>query len=297
MSLKYVTEPSGYRPACREELKALISLMDDPDPYVQQQVDERLSDLDEQYVPLLDELREDVADPGTRTRVTELIHRLTFPALELEFAEYLEKGVTSLADLEKGQLLLCRLDNPTLRTDLYRRQLDNLAGRLKLAMGTDHSGQKQMQKFVSSFFDNEYFWGTNENYSHPDNSFLHKVLQRRRGIPISLGMVLLFVSRRLGLPFYGINMPMHFLISFKSDRGSTLIDPFNGGRIVSLDQCCYFLRKSGITPSPSHFDKASAMDMLMRSIRNLIFGFDKLGEKKRVAELMQLLNYTSHFVE
>lgn len=291
MAVSSTYKKTGSTTASREEIRALIALMDDPDPFIRQKVDERLAELDESNVPILDEFREEVADPIQRTRLTALIHNLTFPSFEQEFVEYLERGVRSPEDLERGQLLLCRLDNPTLRTDLYRRQLDKMADRLEPAFCNDPSSGELLQTFVSFFFEKEYFKGAESDYMNPDNSFLHKVLQRRRGIPISLSMVMIFVARRLELPFFGVNMPMHFLLKYQTGHESALIDPFNRGRVVSVDQCSYFLRNHGIDPLPAHFDKASERDILVRSIRNLIFSFEKLGNHQRVAELRRLQRY------
>ena len=278
-------------PASREEVRALLALMDDPDPFVREKVEERLSGLDESSVPVLDEHREKMDDPELRSRLTELIHDLTFSSFEQEFVEYLEGGVHTLADLERGQLLLCRLDNPTLRTDLYRRQLDKMAARLGPSIHAGLSSGEQLQTFVSFFFEKEYFKGVETDYMNPDNSFLHKVLQRRRGIPISLSMVMLFVARRLEMPFYGVNMPMHFLLKYESGNQSTLIDPFNRGRVVSIDQCSYFLRNHGIEPLPIHFQRAPVRDILARSVRNLAFSFEKENKPGRVDELKRLLLY------
>ncbi len=282
---------TGTIPASRDELRALLALLDDPDPFVREKVDERLSHLDESSVPVLDEYREKTVDPELRSRITELIHELTYTSFEIEFIEYLEGGVTSLKDLEHGQLLLCRLDNPTLRTELYRRQLDRMASRLAPSIHPELAPGELLQTFVSFFFEKEYFKGAETDYMNPCNSFLHKVMQRRRGIPIALSMVMLFVARRLDLPFYGVNMPMHFLIKYEAENQSTLIDPFNRGRVVSIDQCSYFLRNHGIQPLPVHFDKAPEREMLARSVRNLINSFESGNKPGRVEELQRLLGF------
>ncbi len=275
----------------RNELRALIALLDDPDTFVQEKVKERMSEFGENHVPILDELREDISDPVIRKRVTELIHNITFPALELEFAEYLDNGIHTMRDLERGQLLLSRLDNPTLRTDLYRRQMDKMASRLEPCLRAQLSPSEQLESFTSFFFEQEFFKGAHKDYRHPDNSYLHKVLQRRRGIPIALSMVMLFVADRLDFPLYGVNMPMHFLIKYEAGNDSALIDPFNCGRIVSMGQCSYFLESNGITPEAAHFERATERTILVRSIRNLIISYEEMQNSNRVQELKRLLEY------
>ncbi len=291
MALSSIQKKSAPDAVTKKEIWALLSLLDDPDPFVQEKVGERLSEFDEANVPLLDEIREKVDDPSQRNRLTELIHNLTFPSFEQEFIEFLEGGMRTPSDLERGQLLLCRLDNPTLRTDLYRRQLDKMAARLEPYVHGGLSSGERMNAFVSFFFEREYFRGAESDYMNPDNSFLHKVLLRRRGIPISLSMIMMFVAHRLELPFHGVNMPMHFLLKYETDNESTLIDPFNRGRVVSIDQCSYFLRNHGIDPLPAHFEKAPERDILARSIRNLIYSFEEQDSTRRVEELNRLLGY------
>ncbi|MDG5766870.1 transglutaminase-like domain-containing protein [Balneolales bacterium ANBcel1] len=275
----------------RSELRALVSLLDDPDQFVQQKVEERLSQLGESHVPLLDEIRRETSDTAIRQRLSEMIHDITFPSLEQEFAEFAEKGIRSNEDLEQGQLLLSRFDNPTLRTDLYRRQLDRMASRLEPEVRSEFSPSDQVRSFVSFFFDKEYFKGAKKDYANPDNSFLHKVLQRRRGIPISLSMVMLFIARRIDFPLYGVNMPMHFLVKYEYGNDSTMLDPFNSGRVITLDQCSYFLRNNGITPESAHFEKASDWSIMARTLRNLIISYEELGEGKRMIRLKRLLGY------
>ncbi|MEX1120632.1 MAG: transglutaminase family protein, partial [Balneolales bacterium] len=75
------------------------------------------------------------------------------------------------------------------------------------------------------------------------------------------------------------------------------IDPFNDGSVISVDQCLFFLKKSGIKPSASHFDAASNVEMLSRTIRNLINGFEKAKDEKKVNKLQRLLGFVDSMVK
>ncbi|MDI6402669.1 transglutaminase-like domain-containing protein, partial [Balneolaceae bacterium ANBcel3] len=221
----------------RSEAKALFTLLEDPDPYIQKKVMERLSLLGEQSVPLLDEFREGLDDTEARKRISDLIHKLTFYSFENEFLEHLESGLDTCQKLERILLLLCRFDNPTLRTELSRIQLDKMADRLRHSLAGSDGITSTLALFSSYFFGQEYFRGATDDYMHPDNSYLHKVLQRRTGIPISLSLVMIFVARRLGIQVHGVNMPMHFLIRYEDEDDVVLMDPYNRGRVVTEDQC------------------------------------------------------------
>lgn len=66
------------------------------------------------------------------------------------------------------------------------------------------------------------FSGDVPGYAHLDNSNLARVLARRKGIPITLGVLLMAVARHAGLPAHGINFPGHFLVSVDGE----IVDPF-----------------------------------------------------------------------
>ena len=82
----------------------------------------------------------------------------------------------------------------------------------------------------------EGFRGNPEDYYDPRNSFLHEVLRRRVGIPISLCVLAMEVGRRLGVPMDGVGMPGHFLLRDKVDT-SVFCDPYNRGRFLDAAGC------------------------------------------------------------
>lgn len=84
------------------------------------------------------------------------------------------------------------------------------------------------------------FIGNREDYYAPDNSLLHRVLDRRSGIPISLSIVTMEVGRRCGLQLSGVGMPAHFLVGVTPERGlipDRFVDPFHGGTILDAEEC------------------------------------------------------------
>jgi regulator of sirC expression with transglutaminase-like and TPR domain len=80
------------------------------------------------------------------------------------------------------------------------------------------------------------FAGDTHDYYDPRNSYLHDVLERRVGIPITLAVVLLEVGRRVGVPLAGVAMPGHFLVRDKVDP-SVFIDPFARGAVLDEAAC------------------------------------------------------------
>jgi hypothetical protein len=75
------------------------------------------------------------------------------------------------------------------------------------------------------------FRGDNQDYRDPRNSFLDTVIDRRRGIPITLSVLLIEVARRRGITVRGIGMPGHFIVQ-DAATNDAWCDPFHGGVIL-----------------------------------------------------------------
>jgi regulator of sirC expression with transglutaminase-like and TPR domain len=264
-------------------------LMEDPDPFVQEQVHLRFQELGEQAVPLLDQIRVESKDKDEKKRIKDVLHQLTFETLKEEFAELLSEGIQNRSQLEKAVLLLARFGNPTLRTREYVKTLDHFADMIRPSLRYKRNERDKMQILMKFIFEDLNFKGDNKNYHDPANGFLDQVIDRRKGLPIALSLVAMFIARRLQLPVFGVNMPIHFMLTFVGAQEEQLIDPYDQGAEVSYDQCYFFLKKNNVTPRPEHFKMAADIDILTRCIRNLMHSYERSEDAHRVEDLKNLL--------
>lgn len=139
-------------------------------------------------------------------------------------------------DLATGALLIAAEEYPQLPLALYLHRLDVLAERVRDRLGDESAPLVVLQELSYTIFEDEGFRGNADAYYDARNSFLNDVLDRRLGIPISLGIVYLEVGSRLGLPLVGISFPGHFLLCYKGEALRVLIDPFEAGRIRFEDE-------------------------------------------------------------
>jgi regulator of sirC expression with transglutaminase-like and TPR domain len=130
------------------------------------------------------------------------------------------------AELVRGPEAECRLDVGTLLIAAHaERDLsleDQLARFDELAAGCP---EPTLDGLTRHLFHDLGFQGDVEDYSHPRNSLVDSVLDRRLGIPITLSVVVMEVGRRLGVPLDGVGMPGHFLVRDRVDHG-VFVDPF-----------------------------------------------------------------------
>jgi regulator of sirC expression with transglutaminase-like and TPR domain len=273
----------------RSEIESLMFLMEDPDPFVQEQVHLRFQELGEQAVPLLDQIRVESKDKDEKKRIKDVLHQLTFETLKEEFAELLSEGIQNRSQLEKAVLLLARFGNPTLRTSEYVKTLDHFADMIRPSLRYKRNERDKMQILMKFIFEDLNFKGDNKNYHDPANGFIDQVIDRRKGLPIALSLVAMFIARRLQLPIFGVNMPIHFMLTFVGAQEEQLIDPYDQGAEVSYDQCYFFLKKNNVTPRPEHFKMAADIDILTRCIRNLMHSYERSEDAYRVEDLKNLL--------
>lgn len=273
----------------KSEIESLVYLLEDPDPYVQSEVKNRLFELGESAVPLLDQQKSESRSEEEREIINEIIHWITYSSVQEDFLDVLEGGLNNLKELEDAVFILSRFDNPTLRESEYKEKLDRFANMIRDEVQYALDDSQKMHAVLNFVFNELGFRGDSKDYYNPNNSYMNRVIDRRKGLPISLGLIVLFIGRRLNLPFHGVNMPIHFMVKYKGEMEEVLIDPFDHGKPVNYNQCYYFLKQNGIEPKSKHFQAAGENEILARFVRNLINSYEKKDNLEVAENLKKLL--------
>ena len=270
--------------ALTNELRALLHLLDDPDPEVQASVEQRLNELGRDALPPLRTLR-DTVPPEQQDAVDTLVHDLHMRDVGTAWHATLN---AEPVDLERGAFLLALYRFPQLDISSYQAQLDDWAEQVRPAVHSKNGARRAivLAEFVSETLG---MTGNRDHYYDPNNSYLNRVMERRVGIPISLSVVVLLLAHRLDLPLCGVNMPAHFLVKYAGPGGEVYLDPFNDGAIVQKDECVRFLLKAGVRTHPRFLSCAAPTDILLRMGRNLLAIANESEQVQMVTELSHLL--------
>lgn len=143
-------------------------------------------------------------------------------------------------DLTEAALWIAAAVDPEVDPEAQLARFDELAAGVEPPAGAGE-GQR-VARLVSRLYDELGFAGDCDSYYHPDNSLLHRVLDRRRGIPLTLAMVLIEVGRRVGVPLLGVGFPGHFLVRHAT-QPELVLDPFDGGRPLTRHECVELLAR------------------------------------------------------
>jgi regulator of sirC expression with transglutaminase-like and TPR domain len=201
-------------------------------------------------------------------------------------------------ELAPAALTIARIAYPALDAAPYIERLDELGARVAARIAGDDA-HGSLAVINQLLFDDLGFVGNRSRYHDPRNSFLNDVLDRRTGIPISLGTVYIEVARRIDLAVYGVNFPGHFLLTAPTASETIVLDPFDAGAVLSRSDCERLWHR--YVPVECPFDRAaltpaSKPEVLARMLQNLKRLFVELRAFQKawaVAELLVALDPTA----
>ena len=184
-------------------------------------------------------------------------------------------GITRLPDdeidLARAALLVAANEYPLLDIEDELRALDSLAAGASRRLERRDDPLLCLNTLSEYLFDEVGFRGNKEDYYDPRNSFLNDVLSRRLGLPITLSLVYMEVGKRLGVPIVGVGVPGHFLLRHLEVQ-DLFIDPFNGGILLSEDECAERLNQVAQAPvpwDPGYLEPVGKREFIGRLIGNL----------------------------
>jgi regulator of sirC expression with transglutaminase-like and TPR domain len=187
----------------------------------------------------------------------------------------LVSGSEEELDLAEAALLIAQEEHPDMDVAAYLRRLDGLAAAVRARLPQAPEPTDIIDNLNIQLFREEGLTGNESEYYDPRNSFLNEVLDRKRGIPITLSVIYLEVGRRLGLPLVGVGFPGHFLVKYSGADGEMVLDPFAGGATLSREDLVQRLRRMYgdanpfLAQIPQLLAPASKKEILVRILRNL----------------------------
>jgi len=211
-------------------------------------------------------------------------------------------------ELATAALLMARVAYPKLDAGPYLDQLDRLgreaAARVAAARVEDADVPARVDPVAYArisalneyLFNDQRFVGNDVQYEDPRNSFLNDVLDRRTGIPITLGLVYIEVARRAGVDVEGVNFPGHFLVRCRMRPDSPysrdlIIDAHHGGALLTEAMCRELLHKhaDGTVWDQHLLGHATKLQILVRMLLNLKRSYVRMYSFPQARDITELL--------
>jgi regulator of sirC expression with transglutaminase-like and TPR domain len=210
-------------------------------------------------------------------------------AMTQDPADYLRRlGETGEGphDIARAALMLAALDHSGRQLNFYEDHLAEMANHARedtrLMLHID-DGTRALSSVIAGRYGYD---GDRLSYDDPCNADLIAVIERRRGLPVALGILDLHAARAAGFEAVGVNSPGHFLIRLTLRGHEALIDPFNGGALIIQEGFALPPRMATIAPDdPRLSTPVSDIEVLLRLQNNLKLRAINSGEKQRAVEI------------
>jgi regulator of sirC expression with transglutaminase-like and TPR domain len=193
----------------------------------------------------------------------------------LQYFASLVADDASLSQLEAA-VAVAQDARPGLDTQAVLATVDALAARLRQRVPSDAGALHRLRLLNRYFFDELGFAGNVNDYYDPANSYLPDVLERRRGIPITLAILYIELATQIGLRAVGVSFPGHFLVKLHMPQGEVVVDPFSGqslSREQLEERLLPFRDRTGPldedVPLGLYLQAAAPRDVIARLLRNL----------------------------
>lgn len=274
------------------QFEHILKLLDDESPQIQKIV----------RTILLDNSADIILDSKIHkyNLSEESQHHLSSTLEEIHF-DMVTRAMTQLCkaqlediDLEKAVLLLAYWNNPEINIQEIVTNLDEMAADIRKQLPLSGHPLSFIDIMNEILFTDWGFKGNSEDYYNPENSFIDRVLDTRKGIPISLSVLCILLAQRIGLPMVGIPMPAHFILKYDNGEDEIFFDPFYEGKLYSREECLNYLEQAKIKNKDEILSGCANYEIVARMMRNIQLVYSSYMEKpeksNQAEELLKLLD-------
>ncbi len=269
------------------ELKALISLLDDEDLEVVEHVEKQIRQIGGSMIPLLETEWEGSFNPALQKRIEELIHNLQYESVLDRMRDWKNGGGM---DLLEGLWIVATYQYPDLSLDKLRQDIEQLFYDVWVDFKDDMHPDERVRALNHAFFTKLKFAPNTKHFHSPANSMINQVMESRRGNPITLCILYMLIANRLKLPIYGVNLPNLFVLTYKDNSVVQFyINVFNRGLIFSRKDIDQYIDQLNLKQLSTFYQPCTNADIVRRVLRNLVLAFEKTGDVERVSEVERIL--------
>ena len=197
---------------------------------------------------------------------------LTHPALARQRFRAIANLPEPSVDLVEASLVIALEEEPHLDIDPYLAQVGSWSDAVRARL----DGSRDIEHIVDAInrllFDEEGFHGEDEDYYDPRSALVNELLDKHAGLPITLSVLYIEISRRLGVDATGVSLPGRFLVKFSGAFGEIVVDPFDGGRVLStieLQKILDGIYGGGVKLREHHLRSFSRREILARELAHL----------------------------
>ena len=279
------------------KIKALLSLLEDPNDTVGQSAIDALSQCPIAQIPVLESyLYTHIDSELAKMRLEYCIDRIRIQHFGHEIIDWKNNDCS---DLIIPLAFIAQFKYPDVSPDILREQIDALRLDAWLEFHDDVTSFEKVKILNYILFQLHGFKGNEADFLNPDNSYINKVLSTKKGNPIALSIIYILVAQRLNIPIYGINLPRHFIMAYVEDQETENLEQFNdkqsishiaegevkfyinaynGGGVFNQEQLIAIIKEMGLELQAGFLNPCSNQDIILRVLMNLYNSYQANGQ-------------------
>lgn len=280
-----------------KEISALLHLIDDPDEEVFTTVSDKIISLGKGIIPNLENMWEQSISEDVQERIELMIHKLHFRDLSGDFLNW----GNGHCELLQGALLTAQYHYPEIQFEQTLKEIEKIKRNIWLELHNYLTPLEQVTVISSILYNYYKQVGVEIAYNQPEDFFINKTLESRKGNSISNGILYLVVCELLDIPVRAINIPRQFILAYidpqyellnpdahNSEKIKFYIDPLNG-QIYSHKDIENYFKRIAVPPTTSYFRVLSNKNIIQHLLEELAKCFDNDPNHYKMEELLSLV--------
>lgn len=205
-------------------------------------------------------------------------------------------GDEQAMELDAAAIELATIHTGPCEPEPVLRLLDEWAGQIEGMLMPGAGGAHFLSAVNRVLFDGVGLRGDTDDYYAAENSCLPLVIERRKGLPITLSVIYLEIARRLLRPVYGVALPAHFVCQYNDGLVRVYVDVFDQGRLLTEEDCVEKIRELTARPGQQvdlQFTPCDKRSIVARMLRNLWGSYRRAGDNPRAGVVESWLRFVA----
>lgn len=279
-----------------KELDALVSLLDEPDVVIFNQVRDKLFSYGTVAIPALEDAWDAFPNENIQSRIETIIHHIQF---DYVFGALKDWKNSKEQDILEGFILVTKCQYPNLDEKSIITNIGKIIQDVWLELNNNLTPLEKIKVVNHIFYDVHGFVGNKRDMHASQNSFINKIFETKKANPISLSIIYMVICQSLKIPVYGVNLPQNFILAYmggmisdhkliSKDDVQFYLNPFNNGAVFTHREVELFLSQIKVENDPKYYIPCDNVTIINRVLNNLIFSFEKSGDENKVKAFKKL---------
>ena len=285
-----------------KEIAALVSLLDDPDINIYNLVKNKLLSVGNDCIPLLEKANfENDFDEVYQSRIKGITHEIKLNEILTKHKEWIHHPV----NLIDGVNQIDQYFFPNITRSYVDNEIKSIVEEISILLKENMSALEKVSIINDVLYEEYKFKGDKRNYHSAENSSFGKLLQNKKGNPLSNSILYIEIARQLNLPIRGINLPNHFIVgflniqdnkkypngySFKKEDVLFYINPFSQGVVLNKQDIQDFIQQINVIENDYYFTPCHFSHITKRMLTNLNFSFKQTNDDLKKSDIEDIIS-------